>query len=132
MYGGIGQDSTVLGDSWLLQYVDMIWVWSRLSEISTPGKLYGIKIFTRSSTDTVYLFGGEDDQGALHNELWRYDQSTLEWILVSDNASSKPTPRKHAACWITDDELYILGGEDDVDFLQDYWKFNFSTMLWER
>ena len=60
--------------------------------------------------DSMVLFGGESQNGSLHNDLWLYNITQDRWTELTVNDTTRPPPvTKHAAT-VVDDKLFIFGG----------------------
>ena len=60
--------------------------------------------------DSMVVFGGESQNGSLHNDLWLYDITQDRWIELTVNDTTKPPPVTEHAATVVDDKLYIFGG----------------------
>ncbi|MCF8302145.1 MAG: T9SS type A sorting domain-containing protein [Bacteroidales bacterium] len=77
---------------------------------------------------TVMLFGGEDVSGHLFNDIYTFDNA---WNEVEPTGEHPPKRKNHAA-WFEDQEMYIHGGEGEVDLLDDTWRYNIETNAWDQ
>ncbi|MEO9482626.1 MAG: kelch repeat-containing protein [Ekhidna sp.] len=110
------------------------------------------------SSGVVWMFGGaaaEDLNGTSnewHNDLWKYDPLTTEWVWVSGDASTnetgiygtqgisdpanKPGARSNHKMWFDlNGDLWLFGGfgidsQGEAGYLNDLWKYNTITNEW--
>ena len=85
--------------------------------------------------DNIYLFGGRDNFGTNHNDLWVYNTTTNTWKEVPTHIPLKA--RASASACVVGDCAYIgLGFEGkaqrDSSYLRDFWQYNFKTLKWKR
>lgn len=58
------------------------------------------------------IFGGKLDNGSLANDLWLYDFSTSQWMLLAQTSEVRPPPlTRHTLTSIEDGStVYVFGG----------------------
>ena len=84
--------------------------------------------------DDIYLFGGRDNQGIHHNDIWKYNTLDQTWCRMPD------TPLKgrvSASACVVGDCAYIGLGfsgkvQRDTSYLCDFWEYNLITLEWRR
>ncbi|KAJ7594750.1 hypothetical protein C8J56DRAFT_448047 [Mycena floridula] len=71
-------------------------------------------------SDRLYIFGGTHDKAVMGcDEFQSLSLETMRWDHISGTISGEipswnsPGPRRHAACWTSKGEVYIMGGEAD-------------------
>jgi len=112
---------TTLGDLWMLDL--RTWTWQQLPNENGPEPRSGIvvalvqmmsdhrhslpigHVAVMYGTDEMYVFGGENAQGKLLNDLWTYSFSTLSYVYSRRCSSDK----YHTACLL------------DIDTTNDRW-----------
>jgi len=181
LFGGFGFDGAANGfglfnDLWKYNPNSLLWTWVSGSSISGAPNIYGgatpasvtpspsntpgarsSAISWIDSTDRLWLFGGQQDEGAgPRNDLWRFDPITALWTWVSGANTSNafgayggttpetavaspnnvPGARTLAVSW-TDaaGNLWLFGGfgfgASGVNAnLNDLWRYSPSTNLW--
>ncbi|MFI5217957.1 MAG: kelch repeat-containing protein [Bacteroidia bacterium] len=97
-----------------------------------------------------WMFGGlkSDSAYTVYNDLWKYDPITNEWtwmkgpnipnqpgiygIIGVPNVLNYPRSRCETAISWTDNngDLWLFGGSDSLDFLNDLWRYNIVTNTW--
>ena len=77
----------------------------------------------------VFLFGGEDHQGSLFNDLYAFENNG--WAKMTPNNSPPPARKDHQA-WTRADLMYIYGGEGENGALDDLWSYNVTTNTWQQ
>lgn len=132
IYGGLGADEKVLGDTWIYYFQHNQWY--RLDD-------FKIKIGVKNSTDDkspeprgdmsvwcereeMHVFGGFRDDSSLlglHHDMWKLSLSTLLWSESKQSAKlpsdhdfienlSYPAGRSGATTWVADDRLFMFAG----------------------
>ena len=84
--------------------------------------------------NSVYLFGGRTADGQHTNNLWQYDTSNDEWILL---CQAPMKARVSSSACVIGDCAYIGMGYSgkvhrDTSYLRDFWKYDFTTREWKR
>ena len=88
-----GYDQAIFDtNGWLegLQFFDDTWEydgvnWSQISPNTVPQARKGQAMAFDSVRNRIVMYGGENDQGALLNEIWEYDGT--DWTLTTADAS---------------------------------------------
>lgn len=151
MYGGKSVENEVLGDVWFLSLDD--YAWSRLpSSLSLdPGPRAGC-----SSTvigESVFVFGGQDQEDKLRADLWRYNTFDRQWHLCHDDnisrqqysvgsvvpasasrsefSPSMPDARANYSLCSDLGNVWLFGGTGrSGQFLNDLWCFASTSQKW--
>ncbi len=78
--------------------------------------------------DAYYLFGGENKEGNLSNNLFYFDTVNEKWYdIIIDDGDIKPTARKGYKGVVAQDRLYIMGGVDSSgSYINDIWAYDFN------
>ncbi|HWE86674.1 MAG TPA: chitobiase/beta-hexosaminidase C-terminal domain-containing protein [Terracidiphilus sp.] len=139
------------------------WVWmgggqyglapSQYGTLGTPAQenIPGARIFSSDWTDRnghFWLFGGQENNFVLLNDLWEFNPFTNEWTWMGgSNTYGQPgvygtlgTPapgnipgaRQEASSWTdSNGNLWLFGGLNGAGgYLNDLWEFNPSTSEW--
>ncbi|MFN8145486.1 MAG: kelch repeat-containing protein [Bacteroidia bacterium] len=77
----------------------------------------------------AFIGTGEDAQGNLLNDFWKFDPSVNAWSQVADFGG---VPRKGSVGFAIDSLGYVGTGYDGTDFLKDFWQFSVSTNSWQQ
>ncbi len=115
LFGAIGPQNQVLGDTWSFDGT----AWHQLP-VKGPAGRYGA-VFATLGNEAV-LFGGSTDWVGEHPEgdTWLFDGKS--WKAVPGPG---PSPRVLAAAAEHDGKLVLFGGEDAIDHvLDDTWEFD--------
>jgi len=84
-------------------------------------------------SDVCLLFGGRS-YSVDKDDSWIYNFTTDSWTEIQSN--SNPLSRAvFSMCYDSfRDQIYIYGGsgEDYTIGREDFWKFNFTSMIWEE
>jgi len=81
--------------------------------------------------DSMYLFGGST--GSARNDLHSFSFETSQWYEVrpavasSGQKAAVPCPRFCHTCEVYNNSLYIFGGYDGQQRLNDFWQFRLAT-----
>jgi len=78
--------------------------------------------------DSMYLFGGST--GSARNDLYAFNLTTSQWHEVrpaSSNKGNVPCPRFCHSCEVYDNSLYVFGGYDGQQRLNDFWQFKLAA-----
>lgn len=101
-----------------------------LSKIENAGDVqsYGRGTDLILFNDVFYLFGGEDKEGNLSDNLSYFDTVNKKWHdIVIDDGDIKPTARKGYKGVVAKDKLYIMGGVDiSGNQLDDIWSYDLN------
>ena len=90
-----------------------------------------------SALNLMIVFGGKDSL-VLNNDIWAYNFTASEWILMYPLTVASPgnlyaESRRSAAMYITSEQPYIVylyGGVGSFGPLNDLWSFNLLTRVW--
>lgn len=138
VYGGYTEEKVYSDELWKieLKYGELHW---ELVQCDSPprGRAGHSAILYQ---DSMYIYGGEDSNGTVLSDLWRYDFLTASWVRVYDYKACKargvPVPdgrQGHAAVYWADEGMWIWGGMgQDIDFLQDMWRFDLQKEEWTQ
>jgi len=79
--------------------------------------------------DSMYLFGGST--GSARNDLYAFSFETDQWTEVRTTPgaqkSNVPCPRFCHTCDVYNNSLYVFGGYDGQQRLNDFWQFKLAT-----
>jgi hypothetical protein len=76
----------------------------------------------------MYLFGGST--GSARNDLYSFSLTTNQWHEVRPASGSKgnlPCPRFCHTCEVYNNSLYVFGGYDGQQRLNDFWQFRLAS-----
>lgn len=76
-----------------------------------------------------YLFGGVNCAGVFQNDFWNYDPLTNSWTELDSLPSSGRAGMVH---FVLQDTLYVAGGRNESEILDEVWAFNFITQTWSQ
>jgi len=84
-----------------------------------------------SIREKVFVFGGVSADGTLLNDLWIFDQDSVNWTYVTC-FGSPPCPRRGASISATEDgrRLYVFGGNDGSRALNDVYFLELEKLQW--
>ena len=115
---------------WKLDLSSTPYTWSAITPTgSKPGKR--ARHILEIEGNQIYLFGGSapyPSPTTTYDDLWRFNTSSLEWDQLST-----PTGKKRYAhsSLLTADNIYIFGGYDGSNYLNDIMKYNITLDTWD-
>ncbi|XP_039059267.1 acyl-CoA-binding domain-containing protein 4-like isoform X2 [Hibiscus syriacus] len=81
---------------------------------------------------TLVIFGGQDANRTLLNDLYILDLETMTWDEI-DTAGVPPSPRSdHAAAVNAERYLFVFGGSSNATFFNDLHVLDLQTMEWSK
>jgi N-acetylneuraminic acid mutarotase len=79
--------------------------------------------------DAFYVFGGYDGSSRL-NELHKFDFTSCAWSHVAPTSGLAPSPRDRLAACASQSNMFIFGGYDGVNRVNDLWRFDTLRNAW--
>lgn len=81
-----------------------------------------------------YLFGGRDEKGQIHRDLWKYNPQQDTWSSLGNTPLNS---RVNGCACCVDDKVYVgLGFRNsiyqDSSYLSDWWEYTPSSNNWKR
>ena len=76
------------------------------------------------------LFGGEDENGVILDDLHVLPDFGNAWSPVQKAGSWPPARSQHAA-WAYNDQMYVFGGRNDTQTFNDLWRYDSALGIWE-
>lgn len=129
LFGGLGSEEKVLGDTWIFYQPDSMWytLEGLRSKVSASNATEGNRPSARGDMavwctgDEMIVFGGFNEKNGLHHDLWRFSLLSLSWEesdssakLPADHEFVKhlnyPDGRSGATTWVSGDRLFMFGG----------------------
>jgi hypothetical protein len=110
--------------------------WSKktFDESKIPG-MTGHSLQYHSETHSLIIYGGFA-KGVYLNQIYIYDISGNSWSVIKPDENDKkdfPCGRMLHSAIILNDYLYIFGGKTgDGIYLNDMWRFNLFSQIWEK
>jgi N-acetylneuraminic acid mutarotase len=77
----------------------------------------------------MYIFGGENSQDEMLNDLYRLDLQTLKWTYFH-SFGQMPAPRRYSSLVSKGNTLFLFGGRDEEVRMNDMWMFNCLSENW--
>jgi len=103
-----------------------------LSKVTPPArKSHGFS----SSNGKLFVFGGQTNQsgsisGSISNDFYSWDPSSLEWKNLSNISINIPSPRQNFGMACVNDRLYVFGGDNGSNVLNEFYEYNISSREW--
>ena len=94
------------------------------------GRMYASYAYD-ANTRSFWLWSGEGPDNNYYPDMWRLDMSTLEFEHIGDFTES-PTPRTWGNSWAGKEGMWLFGGVNADEKLNDFYFFNYSTRSWRR
>ncbi|XP_076804825.1 multiple epidermal growth factor-like domains protein 8 isoform X1 [Clavelina lepadiformis] len=140
IFGGYDLNN-VRGD--LFQFNFTVNVWKAIETSIRPSPRFCHTMVSYDDDDNLgylLMFGGNLGQEGFSNELWIFNISNSEWLLLENNLhSSLPSLAQHTSAYVHIDEgkfLYVFGGQamtsSGIIVSSDMFRFNLQTRLWEQ
>lgn len=83
--------------------------------------------------DTLWIFGGESENGVLLDDTWGYDFATNTWSEYATGSVTKPAARFSVISGYSRAGFVITVGEGDGnEFFNDVWVFDTGTKTWQE
>lgn len=100
--------------------------WNELYPPNSPGARYGHTMVNLNGK--LYVFGGDDGDGNLYNDLWKFENNDWEGI-IPENAP--PSGRRDHKAWCHDGKMLVFGGAGAGGACcNDMWNYDPNTNLW--
>jgi N-acetylneuraminic acid mutarotase len=132
LFGGIGFDS-VMNDTWIFDLIKNDW--KQIPCKNQPSARLGFGM-CQIDNNKVLLFGGMDKEDNFSNDLWIFDNDSLNWKELTPNGDEgqyfpKPVYRLGMARF-GDSAAIIYGGLDEnIQNVGDTWIYHYNTNSWE-
>ena len=118
--GGVDNSSAYLNDTWILTWTDGgAWdscSWRQI--VSAPWPARSQHALCRAG-DNCLMLGGKN-ASTIFNDIWMFNFGTEQWTLLLSSAPWSPR-YSHAACALDDSTLFIIGGTDGENTLDEQW-----------
>jgi len=80
----------------------------------------------------MVVFGGVDDYGTLHNEIYYLNLETNKWHLETTKGTGPSGRIGHAATLIPGNKMLVFGGNTDRSMLNDLFVYNIDSKTWTK
>eukprot|EP01063_Lacrimia_lanifica_P029969 TRINITY_DN4681_c0_g1_i1.p2 TRINITY_DN4681_c0_g1~~TRINITY_DN4681_c0_g1_i1.p2 ORF type:complete len:443 (+),score=153.52 TRINITY_DN4681_c0_g1_i1:155-1483(+) len=134
MFGGVaeqtsnGSHSCWLNDLWSLNLKTFHWTMLRSKGGHVPGKRKGHTAVTHR--ESMFVFGGGQDDLTLYNDLWEYNHVTHKWIPRKYTGYS-PQERMYHVASTSGSRMIVFGGRalTKQGFLNDTFELNLNSFV---
>ena len=123
--GGIDESGNILNNVWTkTKYPSQTKNWFRVvgpTSGQLPARAGAICL---PYDDKLMFIGGMDASGNCLKDIYFSSDQGLNWVL-SDSLQVMPEdfiPRKNASAFVNDNFVFILGGEENNNILNDFWR----------
>ena len=130
IYGGNRAKET-FDDAWLFSFSRSAWSRVRPAFGSPrPPPLWGASSVAYGNT--MWLFGGHDNESSCVADLWSLDWDTKTWRRHDDDDGG-PAARKGHSAVVYGHCMIVYGGHDSsAEFMNDLWAFDFEEETWRE
>jgi hypothetical protein len=99
---------------------------------SAPNPRSGHGMVYDSGQHAIMIFGGAD-YASYFNDVWKFDLASKQWSEVTVTAT-KPSGRTELDMVYdsTNNNIYMFGGFDGNNYLEDLWKFEVGINAWSE
>ncbi|KAJ9462095.1 hypothetical protein DIPPA_57823 [Diplonema papillatum] len=134
IFGGVAERSSTraqscwLNDLWVLNVNTYKWSLLRAKGPSLPTKRKGHTAVAHRNS--MFIFGGGQDDLALNNDLWEFNQITRKWI-PRRYTGHKPQERMYHVSAVNGNSMIVFGGRalTKNGFLNDLFEVNLGTFV---
>ncbi|MCZ7586889.1 MAG: hypothetical protein M5R36_28060 [Deltaproteobacteria bacterium] len=127
LFGGLDEEGNALGDTWIYSTAKDS-NWYTIQPPNPPDPRNGHTMVTLLD-GSVMLFGGENIQAELMNDLHRFTNNV--WEAETPSGPLPPLRRDHAM-WANGSLAYIFGGRGEIGDLNDLWAYDPAAETWEQ
>lgn len=129
VYGGSDGTST-FADFWKYETENRRWLWMPDPPVTLTGRK-NMAYWTIQGE--IYMFGGDTELHGIVSEMWLYQPTSRKWSLVQPSVNG-PSKRESMAFWShkPSNQIYIYGGYDGNQTLDELWSFNIATKSWNQ
>lgn len=126
----------VFNDTWSMDVSTAVWTQITPANGLTPGYRTSFTMTHDGSNHGWMGFGFNLNATGFHifNDLWMYNFTVDEWVLVVPNGTAGSPPRRHS-CSLTagiNHIIYLLGGRDGNISYNDVWRYNITSSTWSE
>ena len=135
-----------LSNSFLKEYFDniskeLVFKWIDLNPSNPPPIRYSHT--AQAINDKLYVFGGYGGKSGndFLNDLWVYDPENNTWTELEPNQNNKnnnknknkiPQKRYSHSAQTINNKMYVFGGYNDTNLLNDLWVYDPTNNSWEE
>ena len=130
IFGGEGNDSKALGDTWIYDLISNTWTELQLTNSPSPRLQMN---FAAIDSHRVLLFGGinQDIKEKIYDDTWIFDLDSLKWIEMHP----KTHPIKmydYSMTSLVKGKVCLYGGTDTTQYMfpNDTWIYDYDSNNW--
>ncbi len=109
--------------------------WTQLTTTNAgPGARYGQAMAYHSASNRLIVYGGQA-AGNTYNDVWQLNLANLTWQEIVPTTEVRPTLRQDTIIMVDESATYLTiatGKTVDGAALNDVWRFNLLTGVWEE
>jgi len=102
--------------------------WTMVKAVGEPPRLRSLHVGIVVN-DGLYIFGGYDGSNRV-NDFYKFDFKFAEWSRITSAASSGPSARDRHIAVSWQNSIYIFGGYDGGNRVNDFWRFDTTNNTW--
>lgn len=129
LYGGVAANYVEFQDLWSYEFGSSRWVELPQASLKPGDRLWASVVYNPKDT-TMVLFGGQDLDGNIFNDLWILDLNNITWRRI---APEPGWPDVRLAALVALDEqantLWMFGGYQGFEF-NELWSLDLTTLQW--
>jgi len=120
LFGGENNDGVKLDDLWVLDINKMKWITYHIG-IEKPTKRDNSKFLYDYANDSVYLFGGINEDNNYLDDLWSLEIGASNWTKIKQNSNYYAFNNRLGLSifWVNtaiEHYIYVLGGKNDNNY----------------
>lgn len=127
MYGGYDDFGLKCND--MYEYRPTANKWARVKTLGEAPERYHHSAVAHAGS--MYLFGGNAGDASTSNSLFEYRFGTATWTKIATQNKS-PESRWGHSSFIHDNQLYIIGGCDNILCFKDVYRISLESLAWKK
>lgn len=84
-----------------------------------------------NKSSIIILINSYDGQ-TRRNDFYSFHLQEQKWNLILGNGGTVPSPRDRHCAIAYNNSFYIFGGFDGTSRVNDFYEFDFTTMMWNE
>lgn len=91
------------------------------------------------TVNKLFLFGGQDSNGAVLQDLWQFNPAVGAWSELTPSLDTAQPAARHrpALAYFVNSQysqglLIVFGGHTQTKVFNDFWVFDLQTKLWSE
>jgi N-acetylneuraminic acid mutarotase len=135
LFGGTSDGGHYFDDLWEFDIPNRKWTKITPVSIEKPEARIAFCMFSDSSTQLIYLFGGENELG-YRSDMWDYDRSQINWAKLTTKGATAPAFGRFAYTSYRDSsnklKLIVTNGVTMTGTDKDVYVYDVETSTWTK